>query len=294
MCLEIEKCSVRNTCGKLFDACGANGDFCQISQLGSTLSLHGIIILAAQRSDRAKNNMWLPLVGDLDTYTSWFVSRGASFDQDPGTGLGDRLGGRPGQVGQALLGLRQLGGADQEDEASGGGDQVSGDGKDVLEAFDCAKGDDVERFFGEGFGAGVLYIDVRQCKGAGDLAKECRFFLIGLDQGEGDLWHPEFDGDAGESGAGADVGQANLLLARGLRAAREEVAGGEEAFTEVAGDDVFRVADGGEVDPRIPVGEYIDVSRYMVEIIFCQGLRRVEERMEKFGDVGQIHEESRL
>jgi hypothetical protein len=59
----------------------------------------------------------------------------------------------------------------------------------------------------EFLGAGGEYIDVRQCKGADDLAEEGGFLLVGLDQGEGDVWRPELDGDAGESCAGAEVGQ---------------------------------------------------------------------------------------
>jgi hypothetical protein len=46
----------------------------------------------------------------------------------------------------------------------------------------------------------------------------------------------------------------------------EEVAGGEEGFAEVAGDDFFRIADGGEVDAGVPTEEYIDVRRYMLEL----------------------------
>jgi len=39
-----------------------------------------------------------------------------------------------------------------------------------------------------------LYIDVRQCKGAGDLAQEGGLLVIGLDQSEGDGRSPELDG----------------------------------------------------------------------------------------------------
>ena len=61
---------------------------------------------------------------------------------------------------------------------------------------------------------------------------------------------------------------------------REEVAGGEEGFAEVAEDDLFRVADGGEVDAGIPAQEYIDVGRYTLKLgggqdsRFLTGLRR--------------------
>lgn len=44
------------------------------------------------------------------------------------------------------------------------------------------------------FGAGILYIDVGQCKGARDFAQEGCFFLVGLDQGQGDLRRPQFYG----------------------------------------------------------------------------------------------------
>ena len=40
--------------------------------------------------------------------------------------------------------------------------------------------------------------------------------------------------------------------ADGGRASREEAAGHEEAFAEMAGYDLFGVADGGEVDAGIP------------------------------------------
>jgi hypothetical protein len=40
--------------------------------------------------------------------------------------------------------------------------------------------------------------------------------------------------------------------------------GGEEGFAEVAGDDFFFAADGGEVDAGVPALEYIDVCRYMI------------------------------
>jgi hypothetical protein len=54
-----------------------------------------------------------------------------------------------------------------------------------------------------------LYIDVRQCKGAGHFAEEGRLLVIGFDQGEGDVRSPEFDGESGEAGAGTEVGEAD-------------------------------------------------------------------------------------
>jgi len=164
--------------------------------------------------------------------------------------------------------LGELGGGDQEGEASGGGEERGGYGEDVGEAFDGAEGDYVEGGGGEGFGADVLYIDVRQCKGAGEFAEEGGFLLIGFDQGEGDVVGPEFDGDAREAGARAEVcyavvsrwslvvGKVKTFHHRGHGInLREEVASGEEGFAEVAGDDFFWIADGGEVDAGVPAEE---------------------------------------
>jgi len=74
------------------------------------------------------------------------------------------------------------------------------------EALDGAESYYVEGGGGKSFGAGILYIDVRQCKGAGDFAEEGCLFEVGFDQGEGDAGVPEFDGESGEAGAGAEVG----------------------------------------------------------------------------------------
>jgi hypothetical protein len=101
--------------------------------------------------------------------------------------------------------LRFLGGADQQDKAAAGGDQGGGGGKDRVEAFDGAEGNYGEGG-GQGFGAGGLYIDVRQCKRAGDFAEEGGLLVVGLDQGERELRSPELDGEAGETGARAYVG----------------------------------------------------------------------------------------
>jgi len=73
------------------------------------------------------------------------------------------------------------------------------------------------------------------------------------------------------------------------------VAGGEEAFAEVAGHDFFGVADGGEVDAGVPAEEYIDVRRYMLIecVVGCQSLvvgRWLSEKgTEEFGDAGGVH-----
>ena len=217
--------------------------------------------------------------------------------------------------------------ADEEDEASSRMGEGGCDGQDLGEALDGAEGHDVVgldrlrrahahaliMFWGRWvrgvadreaarkkiFGSRGYYIDIRQCKGAGDFAKEGGLFVVGFDQRHGDLRRPEFDGDAGKSGARADVGEADFRplatgvrlpafgLGRGASGVRysvgacgvgerknraslgttgfeiwshtiflgEQLAGGEKGFAEVAGDDLFWIADGGEIDAGVPADE---------------------------------------
>ena len=58
---------------------------------------------------------------------------------------------------------------------------------------------------GQDFGSVGDYIDVGQCKCAGHFAEEDCFLVIGFDQRQVDVRGPEFQGEGGESGAGADV-----------------------------------------------------------------------------------------
>jgi len=61
---------------------------------------------------------------------------------------------------------------------------------------------------GEDFGSVGNYIDVGQCKRAGHFAEEDGFLVIGFDQRQVDARGPQFQGDGGESGTGADVEDA--------------------------------------------------------------------------------------
>ena len=164
-----------------------------------------------------------------------------------------------------------LGGADQEGEAASGSDECGRSGERGFEALDGAEGDYVEAIAREVFGALILYIDVRQSKGARDFAEEGGLLMVGLDQGEREVRSPELDGKAGESGAGTYVGDRfKGFYHRGHRGRLgEEVASGEEALAEVAGDDGFGFADGGQVDAGIPAKEYIDIRRYILHL--CGG-----------------------
>jgi hypothetical protein len=89
----------------------------------------------------------------------------------------------------------------------------------------------------------------------------------------------------------------------------KQVAGDEEGFAEVASNDFFFVADGGEVDAGVPAEEYIDVRRYILELGVGQdsrfptrpvlfGMTRIwnggQKGLEQFGDAGGVHVEARL
>jgi len=78
-----------------------------------------------------------------------------------------------------------------------------------------------------------------------------------------------------------------------MESEREQVAGSEEGFAKVAGDDLFGIADGSEIYARIPAEKYIDVRRYtMIESVIGRWSLVVglgQERPEQFGDAGGIH-----
>ena len=62
-----------------------------------------------------------------------------------------------------------------------GGQEVGGCRECVGQTFYGSEGYYVEGCRGEGLGAGVLYIDVRQCKGTGYFVEEGGFLVVGFD-----------------------------------------------------------------------------------------------------------------
>ena len=131
--------------------------------------------------------------------------------------------------------LGELGGTDQEGEAAGGGEQVGGGGEDGLEALDGSQSDDVGLGGRQGFGAGGDYIYVRQCKGADDFAQEGGFFVIRLDQRQGDRGRPDFQRQSREASSAAKSEDTDCILCQ----ARGKGGGPENGlFPEVAGDDL--------------------------------------------------------
>lgn len=75
--------------------------------------------------------------------------------------------------------------------------------------------------------------------------------------------------------------------------AGKQVTGSEEGLAEMAGDDLFRGADGGEIDARVPAQQKIDVRRYLIQRgkgkRGAGGGRVVEKGLEQLGDPGGVH-----
>ena len=73
----------------------------------------------------------------------------------------------------------------------------------------------------------------------------------------------------------------------------KQVAGSEEGLAEMAGDDLFRGTDGGEIDARVPAQQKIDVRRYLIQRgggkRGAGGGRAVEKGLEQLGDPEGVH-----
>ena len=66
------------------------------------------------------------------------------------------------------------------------------------------------------------------------------------------------------------------------------MAGREEAFSEVAGDDLVWIPDSGEIYASVPALEYIDISRYILQLTLGEGIF-AEKRLEQLRDAEGIH-----
>jgi hypothetical protein len=138
-------------------------------------------------------------------------------------------------------------GEEEELVSGSGGRDGYGNGHIVY----CAEGNGMKlKGFGHGFGAGGPDFCL-EAEGADCFAKEGGLFVLGFGQSYGDFGAQEGDGYAGETCSAAEVEEGGGLWM--------EVAGGEEALTEVAADYFFGVADGGEVGAGVPLEEEIKV-----------------------------------
>ncbi len=140
----------------------------------------------------------------------------------------------------------------EDDELASGEDSGFGGGESGFHVVDGAEGDGVELAAGgHGFDAAGPDFGL-EGEGADGFAEEGGFFVLGFGEGDVDVGAEEGDGEAGKACSGAEVEE-------GLGVGGEMV-GGEEAFAEVAADDLFGVADGGEVGAGVPFEEEVEVG----------------------------------
>lgn len=155
-----------------------------------------------------------------------------------------------------------VGGGGQDGEPAGGGEEPDGGGDGLLHVVDGAKGDTGEAFC-QGFGAGCVNGDIGKMKGADGFAEEGRFLVLGLGEGDGDLRTEDGDGETGEAGAGAEVEEIGNVF--------RNKAGGEDGFEEVAAEDAFVIADGGEVGAGVPFLQEGEVGGEFYRLLFGDG-----------------------
>ena len=98
-------------------------------------------------------------------------------EEDPALRERNFVRGKPREVGRQRMSSRDLAFADEECEATLRCDSIYGRWQDDVEALDGPEGDQV-RVSRKLFGAVSGYIDVRQCKGADDLAEERYLFVL--------------------------------------------------------------------------------------------------------------------
>jgi len=161
-----------------------------------------------------------------------------------------------------------LRGSDKESQPAERSNEPTSNRERGVEAFDSAHGDGAGGT-GISFGTASHYIDVSQCSGAANFAQESGFLLIGFNKSDVKVRSPQLDGKSREAGTRAEVEQAGKICGAvnprfrkrgetwGTRVGArvlwgEEMAGGEKGFAEMAGDNFFRIADGGEIDARVP------------------------------------------
>lgn len=151
-----------------------------------------------------------------------------------------------------------VGGGGEQGEVAVGLEEADGDGEGFGHLIDGAEGDAGEAG-GEGFSAGGVDLDVGEAEGAEGFAEKGGFFMLGFGEGDRELGAEDGDGEARESCSGAEVEKRGEIFGEG--------AGGEDGFEEVAGEDAFAIADGGEVGAGVPLLEEIEVgcelSRYL-------------------------------
>ncbi len=131
-----------------------------------------------------------------------------------------------------------------------GGDAGLSVGEGLRHVVDGTEGDGVEEAGGRhGVDAGGPdFGGESECSNG--FAKEGGLFALGLGESDEEIGVEELDGETGKAGSGAKVEKGG---AGGQ--AWDEVEAGEEAFAEVAADDVLGIADGRDVGAGVPLEE---------------------------------------
>ena len=92
----------------------------------------------------------------------------------------------------------------------------------------------------------------REAQRSDDFAEKGGFFVLGLGEGHLNVWAKQGYRETWKAGSGAEVEEG--------RGVEVEVTAGEEALSEVAADDLFGAADGGEVGAGVPFEEEVEVD----------------------------------
>jgi hypothetical protein len=117
---------------------------------------------------------------------------------------------------------------------------------------DGAEGDSVELTRG-GHGFYAVGPDFGgEAESSDYFAEEGGFFVLGFCECDLDVRAEERDGEAREAGPRAEVEEGGGV---GV-----EMAGGEEALSEVAPDDLFRIADRGQVGACVPLHQEVEIG----------------------------------
>src|SRR5258708_28638570 len=164
-------------------------------------------------------------------------------------------------MGMSLVGRLLRRGQEREQAARGDANLCCGESS--LDVVHRAEGDDAELTVGgQGLHTGSPDLDVWKIQGAHGVAEEGSLFVLGFGEGDLKVGAKESDGQAGEAGSGSEVKERHRAGGRGSWI---QVAGGEEALAKVTADDLFRIADGGEVGAGVPFEEEVEVGGELVD-----------------------------
>ena len=163
----------------------------------------------------------------------------------------------------------------EEEELASGNNVDLCEAKCGLHIVDRAEGDGVEsavdRHLFDAAGP-----DLRgEIEGADSFAEKAGFFVLGFGEGDLNIRTQKPDRDAREACPGAEVEEGGGVA--------REMARGKEAFAKMTANNLFRVADCGEIGAGVPFEEEVEVQRELGQ----QGSRGIRKiRCEEVGDCG--------